>query len=69
VAEPGDWAVAARPREVVTATDARSSVTSTVPTRSVRYVRFETAPSRASVPAFGWPYVLSAPTDTTDTAG
>src|SRR5215212_8085790 len=44
-------------------------LTSTVPSRSVRYARRAIASSRAIVAGAGWPYVFPRPADATATLG
>ena len=67
----GAVGVAAGPEapDVVTVTPARSSEMSTEPSWSVRYTRWATFRRRANVPAFGCPYLLSAPTEIAATRG
>ena len=57
------------PLPAVTVTAVRSRVVSTVPAWSVLRTVWLWARIRAIVPAFGWPYLLFAPTETTATDG
>lgn len=61
---PAVWATAALPRWAWIARVRPSSVASTVPLRSVRKRRAPPASIRASVSGAGWPYGLTAPTET-----